>query len=196
VAEVPGHPEGAPVTAQAERDSQLLKEIAAGDRTAFTTLYRRYHRRLFGFIYRRLEDQEAAEDVLQEVMFEVWKKAGSFAGRSKPSTWLFGIARYKTLNALRASGRPSAPGEEMAEFADESAGPEERAAAGSQREAVQAALGRLSPEHREALELTYYEGLSLAEVAEIVGVPPGTVKSRLFHARQHLKGLLTRRGLE
>lgn len=184
------------MTGQAERDAQLLKEIAAGDRAAFTTLYRRYHRRLFAFIYRRLDDQEAAEDVLQEVMFEVWKKAGSFAGRSKPSTWLFGIARYKTLNALRAYARPSAPEEEMAEFADESAGPEDRAAARSEQEVVQAALGRLGPEHREVLEMAYYEELSLAEIAEIVGVPPGTVKSRLFHARQQLKSLLTRRGLE
>lgn len=183
------------MTGQTERETQLLKDIAAGDRTAFATLYRRYHRRLFAFIYRRLDNQEAAEDVLQEVMFEVWKKAGAFAGRSKPSTWLFGIARYKTLNALRGLARPSTREEELPELVSGTAGPEARATARSEREAVQAALGRLSPEHREVLELAYYEGLSLAEIAEIVGVPPGTVKSRMFHARQHLKGLLSRRGL-
>ena len=183
------------MTGQAEREAQLLKEIAGGDRTAFTTLYRRYHRRLFAFIYRRLEDQETAEEVLQEVMFEVWKKAGAFAGRSKPSTWLFGIARYKTLNALRQYARPSAPVEEMPEIANGTAGPEARAAARSEREALLKALGRLSPEHREVMELAYYEGLSLVEIAEIVGVPPGTVKSRMFHARKQLKAVLMRGGL-
>lgn len=183
------------MTDQAEREAELLKDVAAGDRTAFTTLYRRYHRPLFAFIYRRLEDQETAEEVLQEVMFEVWKKAGSFAGRSKPSTWFFGIARFKTLNALRQFARPASPEQEMPEVANGASGPEGKAVASSTREAVQAALKRLSPEHREVMELAYYDELPASEIAEIVGVPPGTVKSRMFHARQQLKVILTRGGL-
>lgn len=183
------------MTGPAEREAQLLREVAAGDRTAFATLYRRYHRPLFAYIYRWLEDQYTAEEVLQEVMFEVWKKAGSFRGRSKPSTWLFGIARYKTLNAIRKLSRPRASEDEAVALANGAPGPEARAAAGSEREAIRRALGRLSPEHREVLELTYYEGLSLAEVSQVVGVAQGTVKSRLFHARQQLKDVLSRRGL-
>lgn len=183
------------MTGQAKRETQLLKDVAAGDRTAFATLYQRYNRPLFAYIYRWLEDKDTAEEVLQEVMFEVWKKAGSFAGRSKPSTWLFGIARFKTLNAIRQLSRPKADEEETAKILDGAAGPEAKAAARSEREAIKSALGKLSPEHREVLELTYYEGLSLAEISEIVGVPQGTVKSRMFHARQQLKDILKRMGL-
>ena len=183
------------MTSQVEREIELLKDVAAGDRTAFDTLYRRYSKPLFAYIYRWLENQDTAEEVLQEVMFEVWKKAGTFAGRSKPSTWMFGIARFKTLNALRRYGRTQAKEEEVPEMVNGREGPEARAAALSDRKAIQAAMGRLNPEHREVLELTYYEGLSLAEIAEIVGVPQGTVKSRLFHARQQVKVILTRMGL-
>jgi RNA polymerase sigma-70 factor (ECF subfamily) len=183
------------VTSLPERETQLLREVAAGDRTAFATLYRRYNRPLFAYIYRWLEDQDVAEEVLQEVMLEVWKKAGSFRGRSKPSTWLFGIARYKTLNAIRQYSQPRASEEEALKMVNGSAGPEAKAEAGSEREAIRSALGSLGPEHREVLELTYYEGLSLVEVAEILGAPPGTVKSRMFHARQQLKAVLIRRGL-
>jgi len=169
----------------------LLRRVATKDRKAFEALYNLYYRRLFGYL---LKLTRRAEEVLNDVMLAIWKGAASFDGRSRPSTWIFGIAYHKGLKAL--ARRP-------AEVDGDSEGPEpvdrdEPESLAARRElagVLGRALGSLSPEQRAVVELTYYYGLAYPEIAEIVGCPVNTVKTRMFHARRRLKELLPGMGV-
>jgi len=127
-------------------------------------------------------------------MFEVWRCAAKYAGRSEPSTWVLGIAHHKALDALRRSRGTLVElrvAEPLAAEADE---PERRAIASSARAELETALGRLSPEHRSVLHLTFVLGYSQSEVAAIVGCPLGTVKTRVHHAKRALRTTLAAAG--
>ncbi|MCG8455370.1 MAG: sigma-70 family RNA polymerase sigma factor, partial [Holophagales bacterium] len=133
---------------------------------------------------------------LQDVMFVVWKRAGAFGGRSRPSTWIFGIAYRQAMHSLDR-GRDAALDAALESADGELAehGAEDRALGNRElRLSLEKALGRLSPEHRAVLELTFFEDCSYREIAEILGCPLNTVKTRMFHARQHLRRILPRLG--
>lgn len=179
----------------AERDADWIAEIAAGDRGAFEALFRAYERRLFRFFARLLRDEEAAAELTTDVMVEVWKGAGRFRGTAKPSTWIFGIAHHKAMDALRRRRFPQADLEEAAMVADPAPDPEARAVGGSLQERLRRALVALSPSHREVVELAFFQGLAGPEIAAILGCPLGTVKTRLFYARKQLAPVLTAAGL-
>jgi RNA polymerase sigma-70 factor (ECF subfamily) len=175
----------------------LLRRVAAGDRKAFETLYHLYYRRVFAYLFKVTRRGELVEEVLNDVMFAVWTSAARFDGRSRLSTWIFGIAYHKALKALARQGRTA--GEEGGREEEEPApgdGPESLLTRREVASTLGKALGALSPEQRAVVELTYYHELSYGEIAEIVGCPVNTVKTRMFHARRRLKEMLPSLGID
>ncbi|MFG1920394.1 RNA polymerase sigma factor [Cryptosporangium sp. NPDC048952] len=162
-------------------DTELLRSIATGDATALSLLYERHSRALYGYLLRLAGDRMVAEEILQDTMLAVWRSAGAFEGRAQVTTWLFGIARRQAHNRLRLRSGP--PPAETIDRPDGSAGPEELAIAAAGGTPVAAAVDRLPAHHRDVIALVFVAGLPLADVAEVLAIPVGTVKSRLFHAR-------------
>jgi len=186
-------PETEPGTAAASeaRDLALLARIVDGDRAAFDTLYRHYYGRLMDFLTRMLNQRELAEEVVNDTMYAVWTGGASFGGRSRVSTWVFGIAYKKALKRLarerRGATTPFDEDFQLEAGTDPSADVDE---AELQRR-FQAALAQLSPAHRSVVELTFLLEYSYEEAADIVGCPVNTVKTRMFHARARLRALLS-----
>ena len=170
-------------------DRALLRLVADGDAGALSALYERYKGPLFGYLHRLAGDQMTAEEILQDTMLAVWRSAGTFAERSKATTWLFGVARRQAHNRLR--GRPSPAPLEAFDRPDDATGPAELAIAAAGATPIAVAIGRLPDHHREVVSLVFVAGLPLSEVAAVLEVPVGTVKSRLHHARAALAVLLT-----
>ena len=173
--------------------SQLLARIGREDQAAFRQLYKAFSRKVFAYVLNMLSDHARAEEVLADSFYEVWRHPDRFRGDSQFSTWLIGIARRKALMVHRAR-RPDEVHGDLEDIAETTAAdtPDGYAElAGKQRrEGVQHCMGKLSDEHRECLHLVFYEGMSLADVAEVQNCPEGTVKTRLFHARQKIKNCL------
>jgi RNA polymerase sigma-70 factor (ECF subfamily) len=168
----------------------LLRRVAAKDRKAFEALYHLYYRRLFGYLLKITRRADLVEEVLNDVMLAIWKGAAGFDGRSRPSTWIFGIAYHKALKAL--ARQPQEPGEETKsgpELVDREE-PESLAVRRELATVLSRALGALPPDQRAVVELTYYYGLAYHEISEIVGCPVNTVKTRMFHARRRLREML------
>lgn len=175
-------------------DAELLRQTAGGDRAAFERLYRVYHRRLFGYLFRMVRSAEAADELTSDVMLEVWKGAQRFKGASKVSTWIFGIARHKALSAMRRPQLPTVEVAEAVEMADPGEMQDEMLANKDLKLTVKNALAQLSDEHREVMDLTFYQGFSYPEIAEILHCPVNTVKTRMFYARKQLRELLAQVG--
>ncbi len=136
---------------------------------------------------------QAAEDMVDEAFFEVWRKAGQYSGDGHPQGWLRRIVRNKVIDWLRKQPRAGVeiPADDaLAQHSDECDTPEETLAKLSDANELRRLLGRLSLEHREALWLCYFEELPLSEIASIVECPEGTVKTRLFHARRALRAMM------
>jgi RNA polymerase sigma-70 factor (ECF subfamily) len=173
-----------------DRVFKLLARIQAGDEFAFRELYTAHSRMLYAYVLRQLSDPGRAEEVVSDTLYEVWRQPGSFNGTAKFSTWLIGIARNKVLMLWR-SRKPDSDYDDVDELADVLPSDDLDAfdliAERQRREGVQTCLGKLSTDHREAIHLVFYEGLSVGEIAQVQGCPEGTVKTRLFHARQKLK---------
>ena len=181
---------------QATSDEELIGRIASGDRLAMQVLFARHHVRVFRFVLRLVRDESVAEDLISEVFLDVWRQAGRFEGRSQVSTWLLAIARFKALSALRRR-----PDEELDEEAaeaieDPSDDPEVALDKKDKSAAIRKCLEKLSAEHREIIDLVYYHEKSVEEVAQIVGIPENTVKTRMFYARKRLAELLKAAGIE
>jgi len=171
-------------------DEVLIRRIAGGDQLAMQTLFARHRVALYRWLLRLVRDEALAEDLLSDVFLDVWRQAAKFEARSSVSTWLLAIARYKGLSARRR--RIDAEfGEEVAVIiADPADNPELVLQKKNQAELGRQSLARLSPEHGEIIDLVYYHGKSVREVAEIVGVAAATVKTRMFYARKKLAELL------
>jgi RNA polymerase sigma-70 factor, ECF subfamily len=179
------------IAASDTSDEALIQSIAAGDAQAMKILYARHNVRVFRFVLRFVGDTSTAEDVVSEVFFEAWRQAGKFQTRSSVSTWLLAIARNKALSALR-SRRPTEDldGDAAGAIEDPHADPEMTMQDRQTSELLLGCLQRLSPAHREVVDLVYYHGRSVDEVAAIVGVAPNTVKTRMFYARKRIAELL------
>lgn len=196
-----GPPSGArPPDSPPGSDHRLVERIARGDHEAFDELYHRYHQRVFGYLLRVLGRLGRIEEVLDDVMLAIWQGAHRFDGRSRVSTWIFGIAHHKALKALDRSRREAdRSGDDPAELEHEpvtgAGGPETAAARSELRRMLRRAMEALSPVQRAAVELTFFYGYSYPEVARILGCPVGTVKTRMFHARRVLKERLPELGL-
>jgi len=178
-------------------DEALLALVSRSDERALAELYDRYGRAAYGLALRILRDSALAEDAVQEGFMAVWRSSGSFlAERAKASTWILTLVHRRSVDLVRREDRRRG---EPLESAGEPAAPEtveDEATLGFERRVVQEALSRLQPEQREALELGYYGGLTQSELAERLGLPLGTIKSRMFTGLSRLRELLAEAGLE
>jgi RNA polymerase sigma-70 factor (ECF subfamily) len=175
----------------APSDDTLVKLIAGGDRDAMQTLFRRHNVRVYRFILRLVNDRSAAEDLTSEVFLDVWQQAGCFEERSQVSTWLLAIARNKALRTFRRRA-PEVLDEEAIKFIEDPADNPEATLQGKQRSnLIREALMKLTPAHREAIDLVYYHEKSVAEAAAIIGIPENTVKTRMLYARKRMADLVS-----
>ena len=172
--------------------SQLVSRIATGDRAAFAELYRLLEKPLFRFIRSKLNDPFVAADILHDVFLDIWRGAKGFQDRSSVKTWAFSIAYRKVMDVFRKGSRLAGE-DEMPERIDESPDAAQCLIAAQEREMVQYCLGTLKPEHRSAIELTFFEDMSYREVASVAGIPEGTAKTRVFHAKSLLLRCLAER---
>ena len=182
---------------EAARDvilARLLARVAHKDEAALADLYRQLSRPICAFALRRLSDPVAADEIVVETMYEVWRHGDRFAGQSRVTTWVLGIARHKILDRLRQRG--SHLMEELGEEAElvPDTGPDSFLRIADRQQAAQIALclEALPDEQRECIHLVFYEDMSLVEVAEIQDCPANTVKTRLFHARRKMRLCLER----
>lgn len=148
-------------------------------------LYERHAGALHAYLAGKCGDEALAADVVQDAMLDVWRKAGGFRGQSTVKTWIFAIARNKLVDRYRASARHSFV-EDPPEVEDEAPNPEAAAAAASDAARLRGCLEGLKEAHRTAIRLAFFDDLSHEEIGEIEGVPVGTVKSRIHHAKQLL----------
>lgn len=174
----------------ADAEAHLLARIASGDRDALTELYHRERQPLFAYLLHLTTDAGIAEEVLQDTFVAVWRGAGSFAGRSRVRTWLIGIARRQAHNTLRRRALPCVDARTLAEVPDPVPEPEERAIINMTDDELAASIERLTLAHREVLLLAFAHDLSYAEIAQVLQIPVGTVKSRLNHAKRALREIL------
>ena len=169
-------------------DEALVRAIAEGDTGALQQLYQRHGLLLLAYLTGQVSDPQLAEEVLQDVMLAVWRGAGRFRADSKVTTWLLAIARRRAITA-RQRRPPTADHLNEMVPADVPT-PLDTLEQQATRETVRAALRRLPNDQRETLELVFYHGLSGPEAAEVLGIAPGTVKSRLHRAKALLSRLL------
>lgn len=185
----------------AELDRELAARLRRGDRSALAALYDRYGGVVLALLMRIVRSQAEAEDLLQEVFLQAWRRAPEYdPRRGSFSAWLFTIARNRALDvvrsprhkqALQRSSEPAAPEQRQSDEPPASeASPEETLALKRRAQAVRAALADLSPVQREAIELAYYSGLSHSEIASQTGEPLGTIKSRINQAAAKLRAAL------
>jgi len=168
------------------RERELLARVGAKDLAAFEALYRTYQPRLARFLGTVLQRTQLVEEVLDDTMMTVWQSAANFRGASKASTWIFAIAYRKALKARVKWPDPVEDGE-FDTRVDPDARPDEQLQQQRLHNALLQAMQQLSVEHRAVVDLTYFHGLGYREIAEIVGCPAETVKTRVFHARQRLR---------
>jgi RNA polymerase sigma-70 factor, ECF subfamily len=171
-------------------DEALIRRIAAGDQLAMRTLFGRHRIPLYRWLLRIVRDETTAEDLLSDVFLDVWRQAASFEGRASVSTWLLAIARYKALSARRSRVDAELDERFASTIADPADNPEAELQKKNRSEVLRDSLATLSPEHGEVIDLVYYHGKSVKEVAEIVGVGEATVKTRMFYARKKLASLV------
>ena len=179
-------PDSRPSASAAKNSDEfaLLVKVRLGDRAAFSELYGLYHPRLYGYIARLVPDTGLVEEVLDDVMFVVWKDCSKFRGDSQLSTWIFGIAYRKSMKVLRKEVRRRARHDDAVD-PDELGRPPPVV-----DDSVRLALRRLSPEHRQVVVLTYFGGFAYKDIARIVNCPVNTVKTRMFYARRAMKNFL------
>jgi RNA polymerase sigma factor (sigma-70 family) len=173
-------------------DEALVALVARGDEHALAELYDRVSRVAYGLALRVLRDERHAEDAVQEAFLQVWRSAATFrAERAKASTWILTLVHRRAVDLVRREERRQAePLVDEAEVGYAAEQTEEAAWLRFERERVQSALQQLPDVQREALELAYYGGFSQSELAERLGVPLGTIKSRMFAGLARLRELL------
>jgi RNA polymerase sigma factor (sigma-70 family) len=176
------------LNARVTSDGELIQRAATGDRSAFEDLYHRYARPVFGLALRRLGDRSRAEDAVQETFASIWRSAGSYRPERGPGApWLYAVARNAIVDRARA--RHEIPSE-IPDRATEDAGPADRAEQSWVAWQVHRALDELPEREREVIALAYWSGLSQSEVAEFLGIPLGTVKTRTRAALSRLSEML------
>jgi RNA polymerase sigma-70 factor (ECF subfamily) len=169
-------------------DGELIQRAGDGDRGAFEVLYRRYARPVFGLALRRLGDRGRAEDAVQETFASVWRAAGTYRPERGPGApWLYAVARNAIVDRARARVEPAV---ETPEEVSAEAGPPDHAEASWTTWRIHRAIEELSPNERTVIELAYWSGLSQSEVADYLGIPLGTVKTRTRAALARLADLL------
>jgi RNA polymerase sigma-70 factor (ECF subfamily) len=172
-------------------DEALVGRIAAGDQLAMRTLFCRHRIALYRWLLRLVGEEHLAEDLLSEVFLDVWRQAAAFEARASVSTWLLAIARYKALWARRRRRIDAELDDELVStLKDPADDPELVLQKKNRAEVLRQSLARLLPEHREVIDLAYYHGKSIKEIAEITGVKEATVKTRMYYGRRNFAELV------
>jgi RNA polymerase sigma-70 factor (ECF subfamily) len=187
---VAGVPAIAATAGETSSDEILVERIAAGNKLAMQALFARHRTSVYRWLLRFVSNETLAEDLLSEVFLDVWRQAARFECRSSVSTWLLSIARHKALSARRRRTDAELDEKIEATVADPADDPEVALQEKNRDELLRRALTRLSPEHRQVIDLVYYHEKSVDEVARILDVPPATVKTRMFYARKKLAELV------
>jgi RNA polymerase sigma-70 factor (ECF subfamily) len=170
----------------------LIERIADGDVRAFEALYRIYQPRLTRFLVNMTRRPHLVEEVLDDTLMVVWRRAESYNGASKVSTWIFAIAYRQALKAMRKQDEPLE--DEGAETRPSlELDPEQQIGASQVHDTLRKAMSELSADHRAVVDLTYFHEIGYREIADIMECPVDTVKTRMFHARRHLKTKLAGR---
>jgi len=159
-------------------------------------LYARYSVWIYRFVLRLTNDSSLAEDLVSEVFLDVWRGAEGFKAKSQVSTWMLAIARHKALSALRRRSDEQLDEDAATAIADPADDAETTVDKRDRSALVQQCLSQLSALHREVLDLVYYHEKSVDEVAEIVGAPANTVKTRMFYARKRMQTMLEATGVD
>ncbi len=175
-----------------EHNIALLRRIATGSEQALSEFYQTFHSSVYAFALKLLKDPVDAAEILNIVMMEVWRCAKRFEGRSRVRTWLMGITHHKIIDKLRKRGRhkteeidPNIPDENSSVVLDAIVSAENTGF-------IRRCMEKLSDAHHQVVHLTFFEDLSYPEIAQILDCPLGTVKTRMFHAKQLLKKCLAR----
>lgn len=168
----------------------LIARMARGDERALAEFYDAFHGRVYAFALRVVREPADAAEVLNEVMLEVWRRAAQFEGRSRALTWVLGIAHHKSIDRVRGRRAQYVDEAALDAVADDAPPAVEVLARLEDGERLRECLERLSEAHRRVLHLAFFDDLAYPEIAEVVGVPLGTVKTRAFHAKQLLKACL------
>jgi RNA polymerase sigma-70 factor, ECF subfamily len=175
-------------------DAELLRRIGQGDEDAMAAFYREHGRVVFAQVLLVAGDRVLAEEVVQDTMLAVWREAGSFRGESSVRSWVIAIARRRTRDRLRGRRLRVVDDAFLADQPGSGPGPEAMALDRAELAEVRGAIRELAPAHREVLGLALGSGLSLREVAGVLEIPVGTVKSRLTAARSALNRILDKKG--
>lgn len=175
--------------------TDLIRRLAQGDAAAVETLYSRFGRSLYAYVRSIVRDDGLAEEVVQDTFVAAWRGAAGYESRASLSSWLFGIARRRARDRMRRVVPPMESVDVLIETPGAGSGPELAALATASREALTAALRRIPPADREVLLLAFAHELSGPEIAEVLGIPVGTVKSRLFNARRRMRDQLVEEDL-
>ena len=185
------------LSAAALEDTILLEKIANSDQQAFEQLYLRYQPRLIKFCSRMLKnDISIAADMADEALIEVWRSAGSFSGRSTPSTWIHSIARFRLIGYLRKNKEVLLDNDSGSiDLEDIALPPDEDMMLDDRNNQIIDALGKLSNKHKEIIELVYFRELSIKDISTMLNISDNTVKTRMFYARKHLKSILKTAGI-
>jgi RNA polymerase sigma-70 factor (ECF subfamily) len=182
--------EAGPDAGSPHDDGRLIDRICRQDARAFEQLYRAYYPRLTRFLINILRRATLVEEVLNDTMMVVWTNPDRYNGKSKVSTWIFAIAYRKALKALRRYDEPVE--DKLAETRPSpEPGPEQQLGSREVQKVLLSAIGELSTDHRAVVDLTYFHEVGYREIAEIMDCPVDTVKTRMFHARRHLKNRLS-----
>jgi RNA polymerase sigma-70 factor (ECF subfamily) len=173
------------------KDLELLRKISCGDKEAFRELYDETHKKVYFYLYRLLRGRQAAEDILIETYTEVWKCAKNFKGKARATTWIIAIARNLGMNELRRfrdhhnidefPNLPDGHTQDMEQF--------------DRQRFLKEAMLSLSIKHREILDLVFFHEMTYPEVSEILKIPVNTVKTRVYYAKEALKEVLGRMGV-
>jgi len=169
-------------------DQTLVSEALAGRGEAFGTLVERYDRAVYHLAYRTLRDSEEARDVAQEAFFKAYRSLRTFRPGAKFSTWIFSIAYHACCDRLNRRKRYS--NEELPERADPGAGPEQQAISGDEARRLRAAIAQLPEKYRSVITLYHLQGSQYDEIAQVLEIPIGTVKTHLFRAKEQLRRML------
>jgi RNA polymerase sigma-70 factor, ECF subfamily len=182
--------------ARRQSDENLIKAVAEGDSGAMQILYQRHCARVKRFVLRLTDNVSIVDDIVSEAFLDVWRQADTFQNRSQVTTWLLAIARNKALSMLKRACSEQLDEKATRKIEDPSDDPEIIVSKLRRDALVHKCLKQLRPAHRQIVDLIYYQEKSVGEVAHLIGIPPSTVKTRMFYARNRLANQLRKEGVD
>ena len=177
-------------------DKALVRSIADGNKAALKLLYLRLRERVYRFVVRIIGVEPLADEVVNDVFLAAWRHAQRFEGKSEVATWLLSIARYKAISACRRSTEVPLDERAAALIEDPTESPASSIEKRQRVDILRRCLAMLTPVHRDVIDLIYYQGHKIEQVARATGAPVSTVKTRLHYARIRLAELLTQAGVD